>query len=109
MNETSQRKAARRIVRISEVLARSGLSRSSVWRLERQGSFPAHFKIGLRAVGWYADEFDNWLNNRRSGGLAATPTAELSACSSNTMPRTERTPRMAVSAPARVLPTGSGR
>lgn len=57
---------SRRIVRIPEVLSRCGLSRSSVWRLERAGRFPFHVRIGIRAIGWYEHEIDQWLDNRRS-------------------------------------------
>ena len=31
---------------------RTGLSRSTIWRLERRGTFPMHRRISLNAVGW---------------------------------------------------------
>jgi len=39
-------------LRINEIKTRTGLSRSTIWRLEREGLFPARKRLGKRAVGW---------------------------------------------------------
>jgi predicted DNA-binding transcriptional regulator AlpA len=41
-----------RLIRFPTVRERTGLSRSTVWRLERQGAFPKHRRISPNAVGW---------------------------------------------------------
>ena len=48
--------SGKRVLRLSEVQARCGLSRSSVYRLLRNGSFPAPLKVGVRAVRWPESE-----------------------------------------------------
>ena len=39
-----------RLLRLSEVVTRTGLGRSTIYRKMRDGSFPEPLKIGLRAV-----------------------------------------------------------
>src|SRR3954469_14759524 len=51
------------LLRIADVLARTGLSRASVWRLVRDASFPAPVRIGRRAVAWLDTEIDSWIAN----------------------------------------------
>jgi prophage regulatory protein len=55
---------SRRILRLPEVLAKTGLGRDSIYRLGRVGSFPARVKITERASGWFEDEIDGWLAAR---------------------------------------------
>jgi prophage regulatory protein len=43
------------------VRARTGLSRSTIWRLERQGAFPRHRRISRNAVAWVEDEVAAWM------------------------------------------------
>lgn len=42
----------------------TGLSRSTVWRLERGGNFPKRRKITNGAVGWIRCEIENWVETR---------------------------------------------
>ncbi len=53
-----------RLLRLSEVLARCGLSRSSLDRMMRDGSFPEPLKVGVRAVRWRESEIEAWLGSR---------------------------------------------
>ena len=39
-----------RFLRFPAVRARTGLSRTTIWRLERQGDFPCHRRISRNAV-----------------------------------------------------------
>lgn len=50
-----------RVLRFPVVRERTGLSRSTVWRLERRGAFPSHRRISLNAVGWLEHEIDAWI------------------------------------------------
>jgi len=50
-----------RLLRRPEVEARTGLSRSTLYRLMRTGEFPEPLKIGPRAVRWVAGEVDTWI------------------------------------------------
>ncbi len=53
-----------RFLRFPDVAKRVGLSRSSVWRLERAGQFPRHRRLSSNTVGWWEPEIDAWLRNR---------------------------------------------
>jgi len=53
-----------RILRINEVAKQVGLSRTTIWRLERQCAFPPRRRLGPNAVGWLADEIEEWIRSR---------------------------------------------
>jgi prophage regulatory protein len=50
-----------RMLRLPEVVRRTGLSKRSIYRLEASDSFPSRRKLGLRAVGWLESEVDAWI------------------------------------------------
>ena len=50
-----------RILRLTQVLDRVGLSRSTVYERIKNGSFPKQITLGARAVGWLEHEIDAWL------------------------------------------------
>ena len=50
-----------RLLRREEVEAQTGLSRSAIYRLMRQGDFPTPIKIGRRAVRWPQSELNEFL------------------------------------------------
>ena len=52
------------IWRLPVVMNRTGKSRSSIYADVGAGSFPPPINIGPRAVGWIADEVDDWIQNR---------------------------------------------
>ncbi len=45
---------ADRIVRLKTVLARAGLSRSTIYRKIAEGTFPAQVRISVNGAGWRA-------------------------------------------------------
>ncbi|MDE0138702.1 MAG: AlpA family phage regulatory protein [bacterium] len=54
-----------RVVRLPEVLEITGLSRTTIWRRERDGSFPPPIRIGgerTRAVGWREQDICDWID-----------------------------------------------
>ena len=53
-----------RFVRQGEVLRRTGLSRTSVWRLEKAGTFPKRRPITGTTVAWLESEIDGWILDR---------------------------------------------
>jgi len=50
-----------KFLRFHSVRDRTGLSRSTIWRLERRGEFPKHRRISVNAVGWLEQEIDEWM------------------------------------------------
>jgi prophage regulatory protein len=64
-DEASARSARNEtIIRERECKRISGLSRSTRWRLEREGEFPRRRKISPGAIGWLASEIATWLAER---------------------------------------------
>ena len=53
-----------RFLRLPEVLARTGLSRSTIYVRLEQGRFPRPVSLGGRAVGWIEAEVDEWMRER---------------------------------------------
>jgi prophage regulatory protein len=51
----------RRILRVSAVVAKVGLSRTTIWRLVKTGEFPQPIELAIRARGWYDHEIDEYL------------------------------------------------
>lgn len=52
------------ILRWPVVKASTGLSRVSVWRMEKAGKFPHRVQIGVNSVGWLESEIQEWIQNR---------------------------------------------
>jgi prophage regulatory protein len=52
------------VARLPEVQQVSGLSRSSIYRLEAGGEFPKRVKLGQRAVGWPREALLEWCRTR---------------------------------------------
>ena len=61
-----------RILRRRDVERLTRLSKASIYRKMRNGTFPLPLKLGERAVAWRADEVHAWIESRpRSLGWAA--------------------------------------
>ncbi len=50
-----------RIIRLQTVLARTGLSRSTLYRKIAEGTFPAQLKISVHGTGWHESEINRWI------------------------------------------------
>ena len=64
-------RAPTRVLRLPEVMARTGLSRTTIYRWRRAGRFPQAVPLGTRCVGWIESEVEAWLDGRmarRPGG-----------------------------------------
>jgi prophage regulatory protein len=56
---------SRKILRRREVIAKTGVSRSTIDRQEAAGQFPKRIQLGENSVGWFEDEIDQHLESRR--------------------------------------------
>ena len=73
-NPTNSEKLKIRIIRLNEVLSRTGYGRTSIYRKMEEGTFPKSLKLGgppkvpdtfdCRAVGWIEHEVDHWIEDR---------------------------------------------
>jgi prophage regulatory protein len=50
-----------RILRIKTVLARTGLTRSTLYRKMEAGTFPKNIRISTRCMGWRESAVAEWL------------------------------------------------
>lgn len=66
-----QPKAA--ILRLAEVKARTGLSRSTIYLHVAKGLFPRPVRLGPRAVGWPEAAIDDWLKARTANNSPPSP------------------------------------
>ena len=54
-----------RIIRSKEVCEMTGLSRTTLWRMEKYKSFPARVSLGKGSVGWRLSEVQKWVACRK--------------------------------------------
>lgn len=54
--------------RLAKVRERTGLSRSTIYRLISRGTFPCAVQLTTRAIGWYKADIDAWLKTRPKAG-----------------------------------------
>ena len=51
-------------IRWPQVKAATGLSRTTVWRLEKAGQFPRRRLLGAKSVAWLQSEISAWMQTR---------------------------------------------
>ncbi len=59
-----------RFLRIGDVTLETGLSRSTIYRLEQAGDFPRRVSLSANSMGWWSAQIDEWKSARlqqRSG------------------------------------------
>ena len=54
------------------VMAKTGLSRSTLYGYIAVGAFPTQRRLGKRRVASYASEVRNWIASRPAGGTGTT-------------------------------------
>ena len=60
-----------KLLRFPAVRDRTGLSRSTIWRLERRGEFPKHYRIAPNVVAWVEDDVAGWIEERTAARQSA--------------------------------------
>jgi prophage regulatory protein len=50
-----------RIIRLRTILARTGLSRSTIYRKIAEGTFPPQIKISVNGTGWHESDINRWI------------------------------------------------
>ena len=56
----------RRYLRLPEVVDRTGVSRSTIYKLMAQGKFPKSRRLTSRTVGWGDAEIAAWMDTRKA-------------------------------------------
>lgn len=53
-----------RILRRSDVIEKTGLSRGTIENMREDGTFPMPVKLGPRSIGWIESEVDEWIQQK---------------------------------------------
>lgn len=59
-----------RLLRLPEVKARVGLSRSSIYARMAEGTFPVAVRLGERSIAWLESSIDAWIAARTTAKAA---------------------------------------
>ncbi len=54
-----------KILRLPVVKENTGLSRSTIYLRMANNEFPKPISLGGRAVGWFEEDIQNWLDEKR--------------------------------------------
>lgn len=65
MNQNHNQK----ILRLKDVIDWTGLSRSTIYAMIKNGLFPKSFALGARSVGWLEADIQSWIASRKTGGV----------------------------------------
>ena len=63
-NRTAPHPTQHYLIRVREVCQRTGLSKSSIYDLMSQGSFPHTVRLGGRSVAFVESGIDEWIAER---------------------------------------------
>ena len=53
-----------RVIRLIEVINKTGLKKTTIYKLIKGKSFPEAIALGERAVGWLESEIEAWIKDR---------------------------------------------
>jgi prophage regulatory protein len=75
-------KPSQKLIRKKRLRELVPYSDTTVWRMEKAGTFPQRVKLAegdMGAVAWYEDEILNWLAGRVRGGSRAVRRSPVAA------------------------------
>ena len=72
-----------KVLRMPEVVAMTGLSRMTIYRLEERGQFPPRLQLSANTVGWREDDIAQWMTALPTGGPAAQAQAPVEVAPRN--------------------------
>lgn len=55
---------SKRLIRLPEVLNRTGLCKAWIYRLISRNEFPTQVKLGARAVAFLESDIDKWIEEK---------------------------------------------
>jgi prophage regulatory protein len=54
------------ILRLKQVVSKTGLSKSTIYALLSEGKFPARIQLSARSIGFLESEIDSWIAEKLS-------------------------------------------
>lgn len=67
---------ARTLMRLPEVMAACGISRSLIYRLAKEGSFPRPVRVSARLSAWNSTDVQAWIAERCGDAPGADPSPQ---------------------------------
>ena len=56
------------IIRLKELIKILSVSKATIWRWRKSGSFPEPICLGNRVIGWRRETIENWIEYQEAGG-----------------------------------------
>jgi prophage regulatory protein len=72
-NKSNSNQVSERILRLPEVMERTGLGRSSIYLNISENTFPKQISLGERSVGWLESEINAWIAQRITASRQQPP------------------------------------
>ena len=55
---------SKKILRLPQLMSKTGLARSTIYLLLKQGAMPKSINLGQRSVGWLESDIDAWIDSK---------------------------------------------
>jgi prophage regulatory protein len=52
------------LYRITQLVKKLVISKSTIWLWVKEGSFPKPIRLGKKSVAWLASDIENWIQER---------------------------------------------
>jgi len=56
-----------RLIKLKEVMTKTSLGHSSIYKFIAEGSFPKQVSLGTKSVAWVESEVDEWIEEKVRG------------------------------------------
>lgn len=56
-----------RLIKLKEVIQKTSLGHSSIYKFIAEGSFPKQVSLGAKSVAWLESEVDDWIEEKVRG------------------------------------------
>lgn len=73
LNISNEKQGHERILRLPEVMLRTGLSRSSIYARIQENAFPKQINLGGRSSGWLESEISAWIASLVASSRGSIP------------------------------------
>jgi prophage regulatory protein len=73
------------MLRMPQVVAITGLSRMTIYRLEKRRQFPSRVQLSPNSVGWRKEDVDHWVESRPKVVAPGDPLSTLSVAESRSV------------------------
>lgn len=60
----NSKKHSQKVLRLCKVKDRTGLSRSTIYAMMKNRTFPQNIQLGIRSVGWLESDIQGWIESR---------------------------------------------